>query len=311
MDEVQAGKAVPIAAVERDTGLSKDTLRVWERRYGFPQPVRGALAERSYPPDQVRKLLVLKRLLDTGMRPGRVVPLPIEELLHLAGEDGEPGRGGAGGSDRRDWDSWLQALHRHDAPGLSRMLRQALLQLGLLRFVTELVAPLSEAVGTAWMSGRLRVFEEHLFTESLQAVLRHAIGSVAEGVAAVSPRVLLATLPQESHGIGLLMAEALLALEGCRCVSLGVRVPMEEIVAAAHAHRANIVGLTFSASFNTAQAASALAELRALLPGRTEVWAGGRCVALQRRAAPGLVVVGAIASVPAEVARWRLSHRDH
>ena len=30
-----------IAAVERDTGLSKDTLRVWERRYGFPVPERG------------------------------------------------------------------------------------------------------------------------------------------------------------------------------------------------------------------------------------------------------------------------------
>jgi len=29
-----------ISAVERDTGLSKDTLRVWERRYGFPKPLR-------------------------------------------------------------------------------------------------------------------------------------------------------------------------------------------------------------------------------------------------------------------------------
>ena len=35
-----------IAAVERDTGLAKDTLRVWERRYGFPQPVRDAFDER-------------------------------------------------------------------------------------------------------------------------------------------------------------------------------------------------------------------------------------------------------------------------
>lgn len=25
-----------IAAVERDTGLPKDTLRVWEKRYNFP-----------------------------------------------------------------------------------------------------------------------------------------------------------------------------------------------------------------------------------------------------------------------------------
>ena len=26
-----------IAAVERETGLGKDTLRAWERRYGFPE----------------------------------------------------------------------------------------------------------------------------------------------------------------------------------------------------------------------------------------------------------------------------------
>ena len=35
-----------IAAVERDTGLSKDILRVWERRYGFPKPGRDAFGER-------------------------------------------------------------------------------------------------------------------------------------------------------------------------------------------------------------------------------------------------------------------------
>ena len=34
-----------IAAVERDTGLSKDTLRVWERRYGFPRPARDAAGQ--------------------------------------------------------------------------------------------------------------------------------------------------------------------------------------------------------------------------------------------------------------------------
>jgi DNA-binding transcriptional MerR regulator len=38
-----------IAAVERDTGIGKDTLRVWERRYGFPQPGRDSFGERSYP----------------------------------------------------------------------------------------------------------------------------------------------------------------------------------------------------------------------------------------------------------------------
>ena len=37
-----------ISQVERDTGLSKDTLRMWERRYGFPQPSRDEFGERLY-----------------------------------------------------------------------------------------------------------------------------------------------------------------------------------------------------------------------------------------------------------------------
>ena len=72
-----------IAAVERETGLSKDLLRVWERRYGFPSPSRDAFGERAYPADQVDRLHLLRRLLDAGHRPGRVVPLPAERLRAL------------------------------------------------------------------------------------------------------------------------------------------------------------------------------------------------------------------------------------
>ena len=45
-----------IAAVERDTGLSKDTLRIWEKRYGFPLPTRDTQGERCYPMEQVERL---------------------------------------------------------------------------------------------------------------------------------------------------------------------------------------------------------------------------------------------------------------
>jgi len=38
-----------ISAVERETGLSKDVLRKWESRYGFPSPERDAVGERAYP----------------------------------------------------------------------------------------------------------------------------------------------------------------------------------------------------------------------------------------------------------------------
>ena len=67
-----------IAAVERDTGLSKDVLRMWERRYGFPQPDRDSNGERCYPADQVERLRLIKRLMDAGHRPGK----PARAMSH-------------------------------------------------------------------------------------------------------------------------------------------------------------------------------------------------------------------------------------
>ena len=69
-----------ISAVEQDTGLSKDTLRMWERRYQFPQPGRDKHGERVYPAAQVEKLRTIKRLMDNGHRPGKLVSRSIEEL---------------------------------------------------------------------------------------------------------------------------------------------------------------------------------------------------------------------------------------
>ncbi len=82
---VHIALTVSIAAVERDTGLSKDTLRVWERRYGFPQPQRDAYGERVYPLEQLDKLRLVKRLIDQGFRPGKIVGLPVAELQRLTG----------------------------------------------------------------------------------------------------------------------------------------------------------------------------------------------------------------------------------
>ena len=47
---------IGIGAIAQEIGLTKDTLRVWERRYGFPQPMRSPGGERLYPQEQVTKL---------------------------------------------------------------------------------------------------------------------------------------------------------------------------------------------------------------------------------------------------------------
>ena len=207
-----------IAAVERDTGLSKDTLRVWERRYGFPRPERDAAGDRCYPADQVERLRTIRRLMDAGHRPGRIVGLAPQEWQNLGGAESPPeppAMGPAPAGVAEQVLEGLRAVEQHDMYALRHMLGQAALRMGLVRFVTTLVAPLTTAVGEAWVQGRIQVYEEHLYTECMTGVLRNAIAAVPAPAPDAAPRVLLTTLPQEAHGLGMLMAQALLALAGC------------------------------------------------------------------------------------------------
>ena len=294
-----------IAAVERDTGLTKDTLRVWERRYGFPLPARDAVGERAYPLEQVEKLRLVKRLLDAGHRPGRVVPMSLEALQQLSestvdARAAEPARA----LDDSALQDYLATLRRHDLRALRQRLARDLLRFGLQRFVLEVIAPLNTAVGEAWLRGHLAVFEEHAYTESVQVVLRHAIAAVPSPEALARPRVLLATLPGEPHGLGLLMVEAVLALEGAACVSLGVQTPVWDLVLAAGAYGSDIVALGFTGCTGPNQTLGALQELRAKLPAATAVWVGGSAPVLQRRRIAGVQPFAAIDELPAALQAW-------
>lgn len=291
-----------IAAIERDTGLSKDTLRVWERRYGFPAPLRSG-GERAYPAEQAAKLRLLKRLVDAGHRPGRIVGLGLAELEALAEASAAAMRPAALADD--EVHDCLERLKSHDLSGLRRELGRACAQRGLARFVTELVAPLNTQVGDAWMRGQIAVFEEHAYTECLQAVLRAAIDRLPEVRAGARPRVLLTTLPGELHGLGLLMAQALLALDGAECVSLGVATPLWDIVLAVRAHRVDIVALSFAGSMNPNQLVDALAELRGKLDPAVALWAGGAAPALRRRPIEGVTAIPTLGGVAAALERWR------
>ncbi len=296
---------LPIAAVERDTGLSKDTLRVWERRYGFPRPERSSIGDRRYPVEQVDRLRLLKRLLDNGMRPGHVVPLPPAELERL-NDSVTAKAGNASATAEPSLRRCLALLKAHDSDALRAQLRRMQAQLGLAGFVIEVLAPLTTLVGDAWMQGEIEVHEEHLYTDQVGFVLREAIRSVPRAAPADRPRVLLTTLPGESHGLGLLMAEAIFTLYGAACVPLGTQTPLRDITAAAAAHRADIVALSVTPAMNPNLALAGLAELRAMLLPDTELWAGGAAPVLHRRPIDGVSTFSALPPIQVAVERWRL-----
>jgi len=287
--------------------VAKETLRVWERRYDFPQPLRDPNGERVYPIEQVHKLRLVKRLIDLGFRPGKVIKYSADELQALSSKATGSANGAA--STAPELQTYLELCKSHQMEALRRKLSQALLMMGLKSFVIELVAPLTTLVGEAWASGALATFEEHLYTESLTVVMRSAIFAMPQSNAsnAGAPRIMLTTLPQERHGLGLLMAEAMCVAEGAHCISLGVQTPLLDIVEAARVQRVDIIALSFSVAMNPRQALDGLAELYTRLNGSAELWAGGGNAALKRRRPP-YVRVFSLADISAAIAEWRMRH---
>jgi DNA-binding transcriptional MerR regulator/methylmalonyl-CoA mutase cobalamin-binding subunit len=294
------GVSIPISAVERETGLSKDTLRMWERRYGFPLPLRDQFGDRLYPQQQVEKLRLIRRLMDQGFRPGRIIGEPYQALLEMTN-----GVTSAPAVNESDFvQDLLTLVSEHRVPELRAALQGRIQNMGLRRFILDLAAPLTRAVGEAWFRGELAIFEEHLFTEVMQNLLRKWIGE-ARTTEQRAPRILLTTFPSEMHGLGLLMAEALMTMDGAECLSFGIQMPIADIIKAAAAHQVDVVTLSFSAAYPRTRTSEGLAELRQSLPGSVEIWVGGGGISRIKRVPENVMLIHGIADVAAEIGRWR------
>jgi MerR family transcriptional regulator, light-induced transcriptional regulator len=282
-----------IAEAEHETGLPRATIRMWERRYGFPAPLRDMRGERAYPTVQVEQLRQMRALIEQGWRPAALLAQGPEGISALAGR-----AAAAAGARTRPGTRLLRVLQSHDAAAVRRELADRLARQGLARFTSVEVPECNAVVGDAWSAGELAVHEEHLYSECVDGILRDAVAGLEPLVRPEAPRVVLTTFPQESHALGLRLAQAQLALQGCPTVYLGTRTPVDQIAAAARAYAADLVGLSFSAVHHPGHLLRGLEELRGLLPPTIRIWAGGRSPALHRRAIQGVRVVSRAGDIP-------------
>lgn len=80
MSPPEPGQTYRIGAVARLTGIPPDTLRVWERRYNVVTPFRSDAGTRLYRAQDVGRLTLIKRLVDSGDAISHVASLPLEQL---------------------------------------------------------------------------------------------------------------------------------------------------------------------------------------------------------------------------------------
>lgn len=302
MSEQQNLKALkertfPLGAIVRMTGLTADTLRAWERRYGVVVPARTPGGTRRYTSEDLERLQLVKAVVDSGRRIGKVASMTNDALSQIV-RDADPT-----GEAELPSDAILAALKDLDQERVERLIAQQVAALGALRFATDVAGPLLTAIGNAWAKGEIGIAGEHMASAVLRSILGASLRP-ASGPGAGRPLV-FGTLPGERHELGLLIAAIVCASAGSDVVYLGPDLPIEDLLAAVDTTGAGAVVLSMVACERPDESEQ-LVALRASLGSHVEIWLGGRGASIYR-GIPGIEITDTFDGLERRVALYGLS----
>jgi len=250
-----------IGALSKATGIPVETLRTWERRYGFPNPERNTSGHRVYSSTTVERLKLIDNALKEGHRAAAALQMPIDQLQEIAHPEVRP------------TSAWMDAVRRFDGEALEELMRREWNTHGALDFLAGSLNPFLVELGNAWMNNKVDVAHEHFASERVRDFLTQQWRPISDR--SRGPRILAATLPSETHYLGLQMACTVLAISGARIVYLGADTPVEDVTSTAQNQLVDAVCVSVSIAANRSMTVRDLNNLRRQLGGEISIVAGG------------------------------------
>lgn len=220
-----------IHRVAKLTGLSKDVIRVWERRFGVLKPTRGANRYRNYSDEDVALLRYLKEQLDAGASIGDLARLGREELLNRL-RAASPRASFIENTFDRLLRELLSALDPFDRITFEKRLNGAVAVVPFEEALHGILLPLQEQVGRLWHDDRVNVAIEHYVTKHIQQKIFSAMNQLP--VAEFGSKVVVACPPGEEHDIAALAVAYRCRVRGCRVYYLGANVPVTALTKLCH-----------------------------------------------------------------------------
>jgi DNA-binding transcriptional MerR regulator/methylmalonyl-CoA mutase cobalamin-binding subunit len=259
-----------IKAVSQATGLTVETLRAWERRYGIVVPNRDQTGRRVYRADDVLRLRRLREATERGHPIGRLAELSEESLAQLL--DDAPDRRSRATSSAFV-ERILEAAQQYRSAECEQALTLAIAMLPPQRLVSDVLQPLLREVGERWHRGEFAISQERL----VSTIVRRHVGLMLDTYDRTARRqaIVFATLPGERHELGLLMSAMICASRGFKAHYLGPDLPEVEIARYAQEVGASIIALSVVLHEQLAQLPQQLASLAQAMAPESAIWLGG------------------------------------
>jgi DNA-binding transcriptional MerR regulator len=247
-----------IHRVAKLTGLSKDVIRVWERRFGLLKPTRGANRYRNYSDEDVALLRFLKEQLDAGGSIGELSKLGREELLERA-RASAPQVSFVDNTFSRLLRELLSTLNPFNRVTFEKRLNGAVAVVPFEEALHGILLPLQEQVGQLWHEGHVNVALEHYVTKQIQQKIFSAMNQLP--VAEFGAKVVVACPPGEEHDIAALAVAYRCRVRGCRIYYLGANVPIASLTNLCEQVDPDLTIISFPLALSEAKATELLQAL--------------------------------------------------
>lgn len=205
-----------IKDIETITGIKSHTIRVWEQRYNLLQTKRTDTNIRYYDDDDLRFLLNVSILNDSGIKISEIVKMSLQEIAEKVESLSEV---------ENNYTCHIQSLVKYslelNEEEFKKSFNQAVKKIGFEQTMIQVTYPFLKKVGIMWQTGMINPAQEHFATNLIKQKLIVAIFSVKpfeiEGV-----KKFLLFLPEnEYHEIALLFAYYMIKLHGHKVLYLG------------------------------------------------------------------------------------------
>lgn len=215
-----------IIELEQLVGVKAHTIRIWEKRYGIIKPHRTQTNIRYYDDEQVRKLLNVTTLLNSGYKISKVAALSEKEITELISKLYQ--------APEEDVISTLfvsdliASMLSFNEPAFEKTFSSSINRFGLYNGMLKVVYPFLQKVGLLWSTNEAMPVQEHFASSLIKRKLMAAIDGLPV-FSKAKKSFLLFLPPDEWHEIALLFSEYIIREKGFKVTNLGQNVPVANI----------------------------------------------------------------------------------